>query len=169
MLPRSGFVQLAVMLPTPFENVGKRLIKAPKLYFRDTGLLCFLLGLSNPEAVVDSPCLGAVWETYVLQQILAEKANLNLPGAVYFYRDANGLEVDFLLDHDGRVRLIEAKWAEVIAEPKVLKPLKTVRGLLGERAAAEHWVAARPSMEHGLPGEPGIRVVDPTRVAQWWR
>lgn len=159
---------LVLLLEPYFENLSKRLIKAPKLYLRDTGLLCFLLGLSTPEAVAQSPCLGAVWETYVLQQILAEKANNHLPGAVYFYRDANGLEVDFLLDHDGRVRLIETKWAELINDPRLLKPLKTVRNLLGERAAAEHWIAARPSMDHGLPGEPGVRVIDPTRVDRWW-
>lgn len=158
---------LIILLEPFFENLGKRLIKAPKLYFRDTGLLGFLMGLSSPEAVEASPLRGALWETWVLQQILAEKANTHSPASVCYYRDAGGTEVDFVLDLDGRVRLVEAKWAEVIQDTKLLKPLKSVRALLGDRAASEHWIAARPHVDHGIPGEPGIRVIDAGRPRRW--
>ena len=52
------------------EALGKRLIKAPKMYMRDTGLLCFLLGFDSPEALVRSQMIGALWETFVLNQLI---------------------------------------------------------------------------------------------------
>ena len=62
-----------VLLEPYFGNVAKRLIKTPKLYLRDTGLLCFLLGLDSPEAVERSPFIGALWETFVLNQLIRTK------------------------------------------------------------------------------------------------
>jgi uncharacterized protein len=159
-----------VMLLEPyFNNPTRRLIKSPKLYFRDTGLLCFLLGLEYPAALASSPLSGAVWETFVLGQILRSRAILGSAGQVFFWRDTHDTEVDFVIEQNGRVRLIEAKWAEHLSDPRrALKPLLTVRDLFAERAAAEHWVASRTPHPHTPPGIPGVRLINAVSFDGWF-
>lgn len=113
-----------------FENVGKRLIKSPKLYFHDTGLLCFLLGLDE-ESLSRSPLLGAIWETFVYSELrkqvhLPEKQSQTL----WFYRDAQGREIDFLRVHHAHIDLFECKWAEQPDE-RWFKPLQETHQHLG--------------------------------------
>jgi uncharacterized protein len=157
-----------VVLEPYFNNPTRRLIKTPKLYFRDTGLLCFLLGLESPPALASSPLSGAVWETFVLGQILRARAAAGSTGQVFFWRDSHGTEVDFLIEQNSRVRLIEAKWAETLGAPRVLKPLRTVRDLLGERAAPEHWVACRTQHPHAPAGVPGVRLINAVTFDGWF-
>jgi uncharacterized protein len=157
-----------VLLEPYFNNPTRRLIKTPKLYFRDTGLLCFLLGLESPAALASSPLSGAVWETFVLGQILRARAATGSAGQVFFWRDAHGTEVDFLIEQNARVRLIEAKWTEILREPRSLKPLLTVRDLLGDRAAPEHWVACRTQHPHALAGTPGVRLINAASFDGWF-
>jgi predicted AAA+ superfamily ATPase len=157
-----------VLLEPYFNNPTRRLIKTPKLYFRDTGLLCFLLSIESPAALLSSPLSGAVWETFVLGQILRARAATGSVGQVFFWRDTQGTEVDFLIEKNGRARLIEAKWTEALSEPRrALKPLLTVRDLLGDRAAAEHWVASRTPHPHTAPGLNGIRLIDAVSFDGW--
>src|SRR4051794_35648846 len=138
-----------VMLLEPyFNNLTRRLIKTPKLYFRDTGLLCFLLGLESPSALASSTLSGAVWETFVLGQILRARSAAGSAAQVFFWRDTHGTEVDFLIEQNARVRLIEAKWAESLSDSRAVKPLLAVRELLGDQAAAEHWIACRTPHPH---------------------
>ncbi len=148
------------LLEPYFNNAGKRMIKTPKLFFRDTGLLCFLLGLDSPAALVRSSFIGPVWETFVLQQIRTAKAVAGSAAGLYFWRDAHGTEVDFVLEHNGRLRLIEAKWAETFTDLKAVLPMLKVRQLLGKRAAAEHWIVCRTERAHPLPGENGVRCLN---------
>ena len=156
-----------VLLEPYFNNPTRRLIKTPKLYFRDTGLLCFLLGIETPAALASSPFLGPIWETFVLGQILRARVAAGSAGQVFFWRDTRGTEVDFLIEQNARVRLIEAKWAEVVAELRTLKPLLTVRDLFGDRAAAEHWVASRTQHPHA-PGTSGIRLINALSFDGWF-
>src|SRR5262249_29232048 len=157
-----------LLLEPYFSNPTRRLIKTPKLSFRDTGLLCFLLGLESPAALASSPLSGAVWETFVLGQILRARAASGSAGQVFFWRDAHGIEVDFLIEQNDRVRLIEAKWAETFADSRALRPLLTVRELLGGRAASEHWVACRPPHPHTLPSFPGVRLINAVSFGGWF-
>jgi hypothetical protein len=158
-----------ILLEPYFGNLTKRLIKSPKLYFRDTGLLCFLLGLESPAALAASPLSGAVWETFVLAQILRARAAGGSAGQVFFWRDTHGTEVDFLIEQNGRARLIEAKWAETLSDPRrALKPLLAVRDLLGDQAAAEHWIASRTPHPHTPPGIPGVRLVNAVSFDGWF-
>jgi uncharacterized protein len=158
-----------VMLLEPyFNNLTRRLIKTPKLYFRDTGLLCFLLGLESPSALASSTLSGAVWETFVLGQILRARAASGSAGQVFFWRDTHGTEVDFLIEQNARVRLIEAKWAETLADTRSLRPLLAVRDLLGDRAASEHWVACRTPHPHTFPGQPGVRLINAVSFDGWF-
>lgn len=158
-----------VMLLEPyFNNLTRRLIKTPKLYFRDTGLLCFLLGLESPSALASSLLSGAVWETFVLGQILRARAAAGSAAQIFFWRDTHGTEVDFLIEQNARVRLIEAKWAETLSDPRAVKPLLAVRDLLGERAAAEHWIACRTPHPHTFPGQPGVRLINAVSFDGWF-
>jgi uncharacterized protein len=156
-----------MLLESYFNNLTRRLIKTPKLYFRDTGLLCFLLGLESPSALASSLLSGAVWETFVLGQILRARAAAGSAAQVFFWRDTHGTEVDFLIEQNTRVRLIEAKWAETLSDPRAVRPLLTVRDLLGDQAAAEHWVACRTPHPHTFPGVPGVRLINAVSFDGW--
>jgi predicted AAA+ superfamily ATPase len=159
--------QVALLEPY-FNNPTRRLIKTPKLYFRDSGLLCFLLGVESPAALASSPLAGAVWETFVLGQILRARAATGSAGQVFFWRDTHGVEVDFVIEQNARVRLIEAKWAETVNDPRALKPLLTVRDLFGDRTASEHWIASRTPHPHPLPRVPGVRMINALSFDGWF-
>ena len=89
------------------SNIGKRLIKSHKIYFRDTGLLHYFLNIFDAEATLGNPNLGQVWEGYVLQQIIPHLSYQTVP---YFYRTHNGAELDLLLVQANGVKLaIEIK------------------------------------------------------------
>ena len=103
---------IVFLLEPYFENLGKRIVKTPKLYFLDTGLCSYLLGARSPEDLVRSPMLGALFETHVLGQIIRHFANQGRRRDLYFYRDHYGREVDFLIPSAGRFELIECKWSE---------------------------------------------------------
>ena len=83
-------------------------------------------------------------------------------------RDTHGTEVDFVIEQNARVRLIEAKWAEIVGDPRGLKPLLTVRDLLGDQAASEHWVACRTPHPHALAGVPGVRLINAASFDGWF-
>jgi len=113
---------IVFLLEPYFENLGRRIVKTPKLYFLDTGLCSYLLGAMTSEDLLRSPMLGAIFETHVLGQIIRHFANQGRRREMYFYRDHHGREVDFLLPAAGRFELIECKWAE--------SPGSTQRGFL---------------------------------------
>lgn len=108
VLQASNQIQL---LEPYFENLGKRLIKSPKLYLSDTGLLCFLLGLDE-RALPQSPYLGAVWESAVYAQLRKGRDKAGNRTTLWFYRDAQQREVDFVVAVGNERHLIEAKWTE---------------------------------------------------------
>lgn len=107
--------QIVTLVPPYFRNAGKRLVKTPKLYFLDTGLVCFLAGLRSPAEVVASSLRGALFETLVVGQIVRRFANRGLPRDLAFYRDHHGTEVDLVLYRGERLHLVECKSAEAPA------------------------------------------------------
>lgn len=93
-----------------FENFGKRLVKAPKVYFTDGGMACHLLGLRSQAELDRSPFLGAVFENFVASEIVKAQLHHGMQKELYFFRDKNGLEVDFVVPMGGaRWALVEAK------------------------------------------------------------
>ncbi len=100
-----------VLLPPYFANIGKRLVKTPKLYFTDTGLLSFLLGI-EARMLAASPLVGPVFETAVFAEIRKTLAARGATGRVYFYRDHDGGEVDFVVASGPSLDLVECKWTE---------------------------------------------------------
>jgi len=106
-LETSGII---VLLPPYYKNLGKRLIKAPKLYFCDNGIVASLLNISTLKALNTCPHLGNIWENFVLTEYLKEgyRAGKDL----FYFRDQNGVEIDFIVEKEGEVFLVEAKHSE---------------------------------------------------------
>lgn len=106
---------LIYLLPPFFANIGKRMVKTPKIYFADHGLLCHLLGVHNLEDWQHHIYRGNIWENIVFTELV--KSQQLRPGTnLFFYRDQNGVEIDFVADSpDGKEQmlyLIEAKATE---------------------------------------------------------
>lgn len=149
-----------VLLEPWFGNLQKRMVKTPKLYLRDTGLLAFLLGFDSSKALEESPFIGALWETFVVGQILRQIQLAGSSAKLFFLRDAHGTEVDLVLEHNGRMRLMEVKWSEAFTAPPTGK-IQRVAGWLGpDRLADEHWIVARPAESYLTGGPLPVRVVN---------
>ena len=96
-----------------YRNTGKRLTKTPKLYFYDTGLACYLLGLKNEADVANSPLRGALFENLVVADVLKGRYNVGLDNNLFFYRDKSQREVDLLLENGNSIEAFEIKSATV--------------------------------------------------------
>ena len=100
---------LVTLLPPYFENISKRLVKSPKLYFNDPGLACFLLDIESPRQLERDKMRGAIFENFVVMEVIKHRYNQGLLNGVYFYRDSNQNEVDILLKQEGEITAIEVK------------------------------------------------------------
>ncbi len=109
LLETSGVV---AMIEPYFGNRTKRLIKAPKLAFLDTGLAAFLAGFRSERELTESALVGAFWESYVFGQILRRAASRAETNPVCYWRTAGGPEVDMVIDRAGALTAIECKWTE---------------------------------------------------------
>lgn len=92
-----------------YRNLNKRLTKMPKLYFYDTGLACYLLGIRKPEHLACHPLFGAIFETYAVGELLKKAYNNIRDDDLYFFRDNRGREVDIVHDRATSVDLMEIK------------------------------------------------------------
>jgi predicted AAA+ superfamily ATPase len=121
-----------IMLLEPYyRNLGKRLVKAPKLYFLDTGLACFLTGLRTASELGKSSMLGALFETLVAGQMVRWFSNRGRTPNLYFYRDHYGHEVDFVIPVGEKLRLFECKWAQ--SSTQTIAGFDELRKLTGEQ------------------------------------
>lgn len=132
-------------LPPYFENFGKRVIKTPKYYFIDTGLLCFLLGIENPHQVARDPLIGQLFENLVVIDVLKNFYNKGKLDNLYFFRDSNGLEADLLLQQGRQLMPIEIKSSSTY-KPELLKGLKRIIELSPKMAHA-HLVYSGDAMQ----------------------
>jgi hypothetical protein len=147
MLEASGQV---VLLEPWFSNRTTSLVKSPKLYLTDTGLLCALLNIRTEEALRQSPWAGSVWETYVCAQLRHRERRAGRAGSLFFWRDRTR-EVDFVTDVGGRLELFEAKWTELPDEGDCAN-LRVVREAVGRRAVTRSAVVCRTAHAYPLPG-----------------
>lgn len=120
-------------------NIGKRLVKSPKVYFYDVGLACWLLGIKTAEQLQHHPLRGALFENLVVLEVLKALRHQGLRDPLYFFRDSNGLEIDLLLEHADGVQLIEVKSSQTVTAP-LFKSMRTVSELLGARVKSQHLV-----------------------------
>ncbi len=100
--------QVYVLRPY-FANIGKRLVKTPKVYFIDTGTLCYLTGIRDAGHAAAGPLAGPIFEAAVLGEILKAHYHRGQDPEVFFWRTSTGVEVDFLVRHEGRLVPVEVK------------------------------------------------------------
>lgn len=100
---------IAFRLPAFHANLRKRLVKMPKLFFYDTGLACWLLGIREPEQLRSHPLRGPLFETWVVSETLKHRTNQGKTGGLSFYRDRNGAEADLVIEQHDSITLVEAK------------------------------------------------------------
>lgn len=100
--------QIIILRPF-FTNAGKRLVKSPKIYFTDVGMLCYLAGLRTAEHAAAGPLGGAILETAVVTEIVKNYWHQGLEPQVYFWRTSTGTEVDVVVQSEGRLIPIEVK------------------------------------------------------------
>ena len=102
------------VMPPHFSNFSKRIIKSPKLYFLDTGLLCYLLRIRNAEDVSFNSMRGQIFENFVFLEFYKFFANIGEIPPLYFWRDRTGHEIDFIIDTGKKLIPVEAKSGETI-------------------------------------------------------
>lgn len=104
-----------IVVPPFYENFGKRLIKSPKIYFMDSGLICHLLDIETESMLNRSPFLGSVFEGFVASEIVKHQVNRGKRRELYYFRDQQGLEVDFVVPSKSRkLNLLEVKASRTV-------------------------------------------------------
>jgi len=110
---QAGFI--IHLLPPHFNNFSKRIIKTPKLYFIDTGLLCYLLRIREPADLTDHAMRGAIFETYIVSELFKAFVHRGETSPLYFWRDRTGHEVDVIIDTGKQLIPIEIKSGTTIS------------------------------------------------------
>jgi len=141
-----------IILRPYFANVGKRLVKTPKVYFLDVGTLCHLTGLKDPEHAATGPMGGAIFETAVLMEIIKTISHRGQDPQVYFWRTAAGAEVDIVVAEGGRLIPLEIKLSAT-PRPAMARHLRVFQKDLENHAAPGYVI--HPG-EVRLPLAPGV-------------
>jgi len=97
------------ILPPFHNNFNKRILKSPKIYFYDTGLVCYLLGINKAEQLNLHPLRGEIFETFIFSELIKSRFNNGRRSNLYFFRDSNGHEVDFIAETGSGLDAIEVK------------------------------------------------------------
>jgi predicted AAA+ superfamily ATPase len=123
-----------ILVPPYFENFGKRLVKSPKVYWGDTGLACHLLGIQTQAELERSPFLGSIFEGFVAAEIIKSQVNRGQRKELYYFRDQQGLEIDFLVPRpNARFWLVEAKASKTV-HSSMAAPMLSLTRTAGDRA-----------------------------------
>lgn len=125
--------QVFVLRPY-FVNLGKRLVKSPKVYFTDTGLLCYLVGLRDAEHAAAGPMGGAIFENLVVAEVYKTTLNQGEEPSFYFWRTASGSEVDLVVESQSKLIPIEIKLSAT-PRPEMAREIANFRRDFGNRAA----------------------------------
>lgn len=126
------------LLPPYHRNFGKRLVKAPKLYFLDTGLACWLLGIRSEEVLALHPLRGALFENWVVSEFLKTRYNRGQAADLHFWRDNNGLEADLIFECGTRLQMVEIKSGQTITGDTIRAGRRATR--MAEDDALPPWL-----------------------------
>lgn len=149
---------LLFLLRPHHANFNKRLIKSPKLYFYDTGLLCWLLGIQEPAQLATHPLRGQIFETFVISELRKGFLNVGEPPWFFFWRDSNGHEIDLLIETGRGLMPVEIKSGQTLNRD-FFTGLERWTTLAGD-------LAHQPTLIYGGQGEQGRQGV---RVLGWDR
>lgn len=145
------------------NNFNKRLTKTPKLYFYDSGLVCYLLGITSPDQLNIHAMRGAIFEGYVISEIKKNIFNKGESNTLYFWRDSNGVEIDCIYENKGKTLAIEVKSTTTIRKD-LFKQLQTWQKISNTSANCSCLVYAGDDSDEllGMPIVPwnGISAID---------
>ncbi len=144
-------------LPPYHTNFGKRLVKTPKLYFHDTGLAAWLLGVTDAGAMNSHPMRGALFENLAITEFGKHLRHSGAPGAMYFWRDNIGNEVDLLIERAGVLQPVEFKSGATF-QTEWLRGLQTWQ---------RHATSARQAEPLLVCAAPGSQRIQGVGVAFW--
>jgi predicted AAA+ superfamily ATPase len=129
-----------IILLRPFHaNIGKRLVKTPKVYFSDTGVLCYLLGATSPQLAETGPLRGQLFETLVVTDTYKTLLHRGLVPRLHFWRTATGVEVDLLVETPAGLIPVETK-ASSTPRGEMTRAIHALRQDLGEEAVLPGYV-----------------------------
>ncbi len=150
-----------IVVPPFYEHFGKRLIKSPRLYFADSGLVCHLLGIDNVATLRKSPFHGALFEGFVAAEIVKHQVNNGKRKELYYFRDQQGLEVDFVIPQGaGALLLVEAK-ATKTPKPSMTQSLSRLAKAINRYETRSMLVHSGSSKtDAGSVISPGVSAVD---------
>lgn len=126
-----------------YRNIGKRLVKSPKLYFNDTALACHLLGLREPRTLLNSPHFPHLFETFVVVDFWKRFLHFGQLPSLYYLRTRDGLEVDLVLEVDGLLHLFEIRSSATIT-PKHASSVRRARNDLGDIVSSANLISRAP-------------------------
>jgi uncharacterized protein len=154
------------LIPGWYGNISKRLVKAPKLHFVDTGLACALLGITDDTMLETHPLRGALVESWVAGELLKAQAVRGLRARIFHWRDQNAAEADLVVDLNGRLTVIEVKSARTV-QPEWARALERMTNALPAGTPVERVIV------HGggddMPPLKGTTLVPWSRVAEFAR
>jgi predicted AAA+ superfamily ATPase len=155
-----------LLIPPYFENFGKRLVKSPKLYFADSGLTCHLLGISSENELRKSVFAGPIFEGFVASEVVKRQLGAGHRQELYYFRDRQGLEVDFLIPRgSGRVTLLEVKASRTV-RPEMAQSMQRLSKAMSPchtACAVVHWPSQSATALDVLAL--GVRAVPVDRLA----
>jgi hypothetical protein len=158
-----------LVVPPFYENLGKRLIKSPKIYIADSGLACHLLGIDTAAELARSPFRGALFEGFIAAEIVKAQLNAGRRRELYHFRDEQGLEVDFLVPgRAGTVDLVECKAGRTVTPSMAAPMLRLATALRADRGQAAE---TKMFLVHQSPqaGAPTTAVAPGVRALPWQR
>lgn len=129
---------LVLRLPPHHQNFGKRLVKTPKLYFLDVGLMAWLVGIRDAATIATHAARGALFETWVISEMVKQRLNAGEPIDLYFWRDNVGNEIDALFETPVGLQAVEIKSGATFASdwPSAILKWKALEG----NSALEPWI-----------------------------
>ncbi len=151
---------LCSKLPGWHRSPRKQVVKAPKIHLLDTGLACYLLGITAPRQLQRHPLRGALFESWVVSEVSKSRLHRGLASRMFHFREAKGLEVDLLIEDGGQLTAVEVKSGETVAAD-FFRPLVRFGSNLG---AKEAHLKYRPRLVYG--GEASQRRTD-VDVLSW--
>ena len=154
-----------LVVPPFYENLGKRLIKSPRVYVADSGLACHLLGIDSAAELAKSPFAGSLFEGFIASEIVKAQVNDGRRRELYHFRDEQGLEVDFVVPgRSGSVALVECKATRTVT-PAMAAPMQHLRHAFtkrrGPRTRVDMFVVHEtPKLASGTEAlAPGVRAL----------
>lgn len=152
------------LLEPYYRNLGKRLIKSPKIYMCDTGLALFLMGFESWEAVCRHPISGAIWETHVVMQVVRHYFSRGKMVPLWFWRTVQGAEVDLLVERGGRLIAIETKFSES-PDHSALKGIRALKRFYNDSLFEKGYVACRTRLP--FPLDEDVEAVPGSHIDQY--